>query len=79
MCFMPNIESCFTAYPDYEIIAPTLRQVVPTTRPDYGSPLLSELRETNNYLRYRIEEMNARLIALENFIEANKCNCENHV
>lgn len=76
---MPNIESCFTAYPDYGIIAPTLRQVVPTTRPDYGSPLLSELRETNNYLRYRIEEMNARLIALENFIEASKAECENNV
>ena len=76
---MPNIESCFTAYQDYEIIAPTLRQVVPTTRPDYGSPLLSELRETNNYLRYRIEEMNARLIALENFIEASKAECENNV
>ena len=76
---MPNIESCFTAYPDYEIIAPTPRQLVPTTRPDYSSPLLSELRETNRYLRYRIDEMNARLIALENFIEANKGDCENHV
>ncbi len=76
---MPNIESCLTAYTDYEIIAPTLRQVVPTTRPDYGSPLLSELRETNNYLRYRIEEMNARLIALENFIETSKAECENNV
>lgn len=76
---MPSIESCFTAYPDYEITAQTLRQLVPTTRPDYGSPLLSELRETNNYLRYRIEEMNARLITLENFIEASKVECENNV
>lgn len=69
---MPNIEKCFTAYPDYEIIAPTLRQLVPTTRPDYGNPILSELRETNNYLRYRIEEMNTRLMALENFIATNR-------
>ena len=76
---MPNIESCFTAYQDYEITAPTLRQLVPTTRPDYSSPLLSELRETNRYLRYRIDEMNARLIAIENFIETNKGDCENNV
>ena len=69
---MPNIESCFTAYQDYEITAPTLRQLVPTTRPDYSSPLLSELRETNRYLRYRIDEMNARLIVLENFIAKNR-------
>ncbi len=69
---MPNIEQCFTAYPDYEITAPTLRQLVPTTRPDYSSPLLSELRETNRYLRYRIDEMNARLMVLENFIAKNR-------
>lgn len=69
---MQNIESCFTAYPDYEITAPTLRQIVPTTRPDYSSPLLSELRETNRYLRYRIDEMNARLMVLENFITTNR-------
>lgn len=76
---MPSIEQCFTAYPDYEITSPTLRQMVPTTRPDYSSPLMNELRETNRYLRYRINEMNARLIAIENFIETNKSDCENNV
>lgn len=34
---MPSIESCFTAYPDYEITAPTLRQLVPTTRADHSA------------------------------------------
>lgn len=66
-----NIEKCFTPYPDYEITVPTLRQIVPTCRPDYSGyetrRLLNETRALNQQLREQLAEVNRRLNALEDY------------
>lgn len=69
---MSGVDRKLAMFPDYQIIDPVLRQMVPTTRPDYSSQrILNELREMNLLLQSQINEMKVRLDVLESFRETN--------
>ena len=68
-----NIETSFTAMSDKLWRERAIRQMVPTTRPDYSSPnILREVMSMNGHLLQQLDEMRHRIELLEQYQESNR-------